>query len=744
MSLGPILSGRLPNSLAISRSTQSLQSQNIYLQQLQDQLSTGQRFQLPGEEPAHAIRTVVLQSVIERNEQINVNTQQNQSFLSATDSALNSIGDIFDQAKGIILSGVGDSVTDAERDQLATEVGTLIDNALNTANTKHSGRYIFAGTDTGQIAFERSAQGIRYNGDLLETSSFIGVDSLIANNVNPDEAFRPFAKVQGVDVDPSLATSAKLSSLRGGDGISDLGPIEVTINIGAGNVTEKIDLTGADTIQDIITRLEAPFGGALNVALDAASGNGLELSINLPDTGTVAVTDIQGSNIAKSLGIESTAVATINGTDLNPTLSLQTTLASLNNGTGIGTTAGNGLLITQGTKSEVVDLNGLTTVEDLFNEIKLAGFDVSLGFTEDGSGLEISSRVSGANFSIGENGGNNATLLGIRTLTADTELDELNGGLGVHRDGTNSLDITRRDGTELEIDLSATRTIQDVLDTVNAIDPGVLVATLNSTGNGITINDSGAGGLLVIEPNQLAQDLGLQTFSETTALADLNEGAGVSNESPNVVTITQRDGAIHNLDLSSADTVQDVIDAINALDPGVLVASLSTDGTNGFSIADSSVGGSLIVDATQLAVDLGIDGTEATGTAPLIGDDVNAQLGLDNNPQNPAGIFDILSRLQTALINDDNAQLQNLDSQMAEELGRFTVVRGRVGSRLKLLDNVQDQLLDENIQLRESLSIEFDADLTETITNLTNAQTIMQASLQVTSQTFQLSLFNFL
>ncbi|HCS51890.1 MAG TPA: hypothetical protein DIW81_09900, partial [Planctomycetaceae bacterium] len=93
-----------------------------------------------------------------------------------------------------------------------------------------------------------------------------------------------------------------------------------------GPQTERIDLSNADTIQDFVTRLEAPFAGDLTVGITAT---GITLT---PSAGTVAVADLPNSRVAGDLGIKSAAGASITSKDLDPRLSRLTTLASLNGG----------------------------------------------------------------------------------------------------------------------------------------------------------------------------------------------------------------------------------------------------------------------------------------------------------------------------------------------------------------------------------------------------------------------------
>ena len=78
--------------------------------------------------------------------------------------------------------------------------------------------------------------------------------------------------------------------------------------------------------------------------------------------------------------------------------------------------------------------------------------------------MVVRSRLSGADFSIGENGGTTATQLGIRSLTANTALADLNHGLGVTSITGADFTIHRKDGTDLPIDISSAVTIGDVLE----------------------------------------------------------------------------------------------------------------------------------------------------------------------------------------------------------------------------------------------------------------------------------------
>ncbi len=76
-----------------------------------------------------------------------------------------------------------------------------------------------------------------------------------------------------------------------------------------------------------------------------------------------------------------------------------------------------GLVLTNGGTSVTLDTSGAVTVEDLLNLITASGLGLSAEINATRDGINVRSRLSGADFTIGENGGTTATQLGIRTYT---------------------------------------------------------------------------------------------------------------------------------------------------------------------------------------------------------------------------------------------------------------------------------------------------------------------------------------
>ena len=76
-----------------------------------------------------------------------------------------------------------------------------------------------------------------------------------------------------------------------------------------------------------------------------------------------------------------------------------------------------GLILTNGGKTVTLDTSSAETVEDLLNLINGSGLGLAAEINATRDGINVRSRLSGADLTIGENGGQLATQLGIRTYT---------------------------------------------------------------------------------------------------------------------------------------------------------------------------------------------------------------------------------------------------------------------------------------------------------------------------------------
>src|SRR5262245_739473 len=152
----PVPSSRSTDLLMQTRLIQQLNADQVTLQKLQNQLSTGRRITLPGEDPSAAQRAQTVQRLIELKTQAKTNSQVAQSYLDATDTALSNVANLITDVKSAALSAASDTTSDAGRQAAAQQVDEAITQLLNTANQNFRGRYLFAGSRAGGAPFTQT------------------------------------------------------------------------------------------------------------------------------------------------------------------------------------------------------------------------------------------------------------------------------------------------------------------------------------------------------------------------------------------------------------------------------------------------------------------------------------------------------------------------------------------------------------------------------------------------------------
>lgn len=432
----------------------------------------------------------------------------------------------------------------------------------------------------------------------------------------------------------------RLSDLRGGQGVSR-GQIRITDRSGKSAI---VDTTDAVSLDDLVKKINNTYD--INVQASVVNDR-----LTLTDrTGSIlndlTVQDIGTTTTAADLGIATNSnTGAITG-GLLQFVGRDTRLATLNDGNGVANKAGTDFHIAFGNGTSTdIDIGSSVTIGDVIDKINTAAAGRATA-SVSGSGNNI--QIVDANGTItitAINGSTTASDLGIlkagtgNTLAGDqivsslgtVMLKTLKGGAGVT---LGTINVTNRSGTATAINLSTTKTVKDVLDTINAANAGVK-AEINSAGNGIQLTDTsgGTGNVVIADTTGTgAAQLGIagtftpdQTIvkganlqrkwvSGSTSLATYNGGKGIATGK---FEVTAGDGTTKIISIDSTTDLQmnDVIGKINAAFAGKVVASVNTNG-DGLLLTDASGGaGKMSVkdDGGTTASDLGIDGT-ATAT----------------------------------------------------------------------------------------------------------------------------------
>ncbi|MBU6237916.1 MAG: hypothetical protein KGQ51_08805 [Planctomycetes bacterium] len=488
----PIYGGRTSNSQMNARSLYQVQMAKSGIERLQTQLSTGRRLLTPSDDPDTAVRVLRLQREQEFRSQAIGNLSSAESFLNTTESTLSSIQDNINQMRGLTFSASTTLSTDAEKAGLLSQIDSTLNLLVGKANTKFQDRFLFSGASAGKSTVSYSGTSIQFLGDEKELLTISDLGQVIPNNVTGQRSLGLMSTgvVSTVDFAPAAAQDTLLADLNGGRGISR-GAVRFT----DGNEEVVIDLSPAATVGEALTLINGNVQlTGRDVAVSLLSNGTLRVQYADGQSGILRVSDVGAGRTASDLGIATsvpTPVLPIVGPSLDPILKLNTRLSQFNDG--VGFDKSEGFQIKQGDRTYTILLGNAQTIEDVFNEVRRSGAAIVPEITPDGRNIRFRSTESGTDFSIGENGGLLATRLGIRTLTNATRLDQFNYGRGVSTANGGEIAIRKNDGTQFSIDLSGSVTIQDVLDRVNNHvsnqDAATkITASLNSTGNGITLS----------------------------------------------------------------------------------------------------------------------------------------------------------------------------------------------------------------------------------------------------------------
>ncbi|NOT00681.1 MAG: flagellar filament capping protein FliD [Phycisphaerales bacterium] len=450
------------------------------------------------------------------------------------------------------------------------------------------------------------------------------VQSLVTNHQVISRGFESGTRSIGVGTitvetgDGRLDRATSLDRLNGGDGVRR-GKIEITDSAGKQAV---IDLTTVTNVQDVIDEINGT--ATIRVRIET-QGDHLVLVDEAGGTGSLAVRDVGAGSTAKDLGIAGAATGdSIVGGRIHY-LADGTSLTTLNDGNGvaigkvnkditiqaasdvpqIGTaqplTVGlRGLLsagatgqahtgthfdqlnagrgIRQGTfkitnragqSAEIVVDDEVQTIGDLIQKINAAGLGVtaSVGAAEGQLSLRDDSTRAGAApvFKIEDVTGFAAADLGI---TGETTGQTLSGGVILSIDtlgdvlrAINFAEFSGTDGQLQRNDVYQARIGQS----------GRGIEIVSTTGQAFSVTaspdgvDSDAATNLGIvgssDANGLLAGRSVLAGLNSVLLSSLRGGKGVET---GVVRLTAADGRQTELDLSSASTVQDVVDLVNA------------------------------------------------------------------------------------------------------------------------------------------------------------------------------------
>ena len=228
----------------------SIQQNASRMLDLQEKISSGKKINRPSDDPAGASNILSLRSEKLKLEQYSSNIQTATQSLDFNASTLQNVSSILQRAQELTIQGVDDSKSQSDRNIIAGEINQLLESILREANSKLSGRYVFAGTKTTTTPFTatRNTSGnisaVTYNGNNEKIEYQVGPGFNVQVNQPGQEAFidsKIFSTL--ISVRDSLSSGAMTFARNELDNINSAHEAVLNLISRAGGIASTLELT---------------------------------------------------------------------------------------------------------------------------------------------------------------------------------------------------------------------------------------------------------------------------------------------------------------------------------------------------------------------------------------------------------------------------------------------------------------------------------------------------------------------
>ena len=174
---------RLSTNSIYSMSMQSILRQQSTVAEVGQQLASGKKIVTPADDPRAASQALVVSQASAVNEQFTASRTAARRSLSAEEAELDQVTRALQAATPLLVKAGNDTLSDADRNSIATELEGVYQQLLGSANAQDgNGRYLFSGFDGDTQPFVESAGGVTYQGDQGRQQLQVDASRLMAVN----------------------------------------------------------------------------------------------------------------------------------------------------------------------------------------------------------------------------------------------------------------------------------------------------------------------------------------------------------------------------------------------------------------------------------------------------------------------------------------------------------------------------------------------------------------------------------
>ncbi len=158
---------RVSNQQRLVNHQRYISDAQVRMDRIQQQLATGKKIQRASDDPAGSALALQHRKNIAFEGQMRRNIEGGLAFMNVTESALDGATQALQRGRELTIQAANDTLSPAQRNAIALEMGQLIEQIGQMANTKFGDAYVFSGHQTDQAAYSLNVQAgtVVYNGD---------------------------------------------------------------------------------------------------------------------------------------------------------------------------------------------------------------------------------------------------------------------------------------------------------------------------------------------------------------------------------------------------------------------------------------------------------------------------------------------------------------------------------------------------------------------------------------------------
>lgn len=280
---------RVSTSELQRQAVNSLLKQQLELNRYQQQLSTGERFSSPAEDPIAAVTVLGYEESFKTTKQYQNNADVAQTRLNVVELTLGDMTEKLQRVRQLTLQAANDTANNNDRGIIAQEINLILGGMVELSNAKDSsGEYLFSGYQARVKPFTQDSSGTYvYNGDEGQRFLQVGATRQVAVSDSGDVVFGAIRRIQAA----ATATNTGSGTIEAGSVTqpNDYQPHTFTIEFTSAST---FSVTNNTTSEVIVT--EETFEAGMTVSF-----NGVEVTLDgVPDTGdTFVVSPAANDNV---------------------------------------------------------------------------------------------------------------------------------------------------------------------------------------------------------------------------------------------------------------------------------------------------------------------------------------------------------------------------------------------------------------------------------------------------------------